>query len=106
VQKIFRLASDVHYLPNLKEDDDVLTEARRVGGAGPIARSFRAASQRGELSMSKFMTGVQKFVKGEEGATMVEYGLLLAFIAVVCIVAVAAIGSSAKTLFNTVAGTL
>jgi Flp pilus assembly pilin Flp len=37
---------------------------------------------------------------------MVEYGLLLAFIAVVCIVAVAAIGTSSKTLFNTVAGTL
>ena len=31
---------------------------------------------------------VKKFVRGEEGATMVEYGLMLALIAVVCIGAV------------------
>jgi len=56
--------------------------------------------------MSKLMTAVKKFVKGEEGASMVEYGLLLALIAIVCIVAVGAIGTSASKLFNTVASTL
>ena len=37
--------------------------------------------------MSKFVAEAKKFVKGEEdGATMVEYGLMLALIAIVCIV--------------------
>lgn len=45
-------------------------------------------------------------IRDEEGATMVEYGLMLALIAVVCIVAVALIGTNLSTLFNTVAGSL
>ena len=44
--------------------------------------------------------------KGEEGATMVEYGLMLALIAIICIVAVGLIGTNASTLFTTVANTL
>jgi len=36
----------------------------------------------------------------EEGATMVEYALMLALIAVVCIGAVTAIGTAAKGKFN------
>ena len=36
----------------------------------------------------------------EEGATMVEYALMLALIAVVCIGAVTAVGTTAKTKFN------
>ncbi len=42
----------------------------------------------------------------ESGATMVEYGLLLALIAVVCIVAVGLVGTNASTLFNNIAGSL
>ena len=49
---------------------------------------------------------IARFYKDEDGATMVEYGLMLALIAVVCIVAVAAIGTNASTLFNGVAGSL
>ena len=39
--------------------------------------------------MLKFYTWVQSYFKSEEGATMVEYGLMVALIAVVCVVAVA-----------------
>ncbi len=46
---------------------------------------------------------VKKFVRGEEGATMVEYGLMLALIAVVCIVGVTAIGQNANTMFGGIA---
>jgi pilus assembly protein Flp/PilA len=53
--------------------------------------------------MAKFTAAVKKFVKGEEGATMVEYGLMVALIAVVCIAAVTAIGTSINGKFNTVA---
>lgn len=48
----------------------------------------------------------KSMIRDEEGATMVEYGLMLALIAVVCIVAVALIGTRLSTLFNTVAGSL
>jgi pilus assembly protein Flp/PilA len=57
--------------------------------------------------VTKFITAAKSFVKGEEeGATMVEYGLMLALIAIVCIVAVGLIGTKASTLFTTVANTL
>ena len=57
--------------------------------------------------MAKFLTAAKSFVKGEEeGATMVEYGLMLALIAIVCILAVGLIGKNASTLFTTVANTL
>ena len=56
--------------------------------------------------MSKFMTAAKNFVKGEEGATMVEYGLMLALIAVVCIVSVALIGTNANLNFAKIAGSI
>ncbi len=44
--------------------------------------------------------------RGDKGATMVEYGLMLALIAVVCLVAVTAIGLGANGMFTTIAGSL
>lgn len=49
---------------------------------------------------------ILKFARDEEGATMVEYGLLIALIAVVAIVAVRTLGTNISTLFNTVAGSV
>jgi len=46
------------------------------------------------------------FFKDEEGATMVEYALMLALIAIVCIGAVTAIGDSANTTFNDAASNM
>jgi len=48
----------------------------------------------------------KSMVRDEEGATMVEYGLMLALIAIVCIVAVTAIGTKLSGLFSTVAVSL
>lgn len=42
----------------------------------------------------------------ERGATMVEYGLMLALIAVVCIVAIGVIGTNANGMFTTVGNAL
>jgi pilus assembly protein Flp/PilA len=51
--------------------------------------------------MSKFITAVKKFFrKDEEGASLAEYGLLLALIAVVCITAISALGTQIKAMFN------
>lgn len=43
------------------------------------------------------------FFKDEEGATAVEYGLMVALIAVVIIVAVALLGTNLSTKFSEVA---
>jgi pilus assembly protein Flp/PilA len=56
--------------------------------------------------MTQFMGHVKRFVKSEEGATMVEYGLMLALIAIVAMAGAALIGTSTNTLFNTTANTL
>jgi pilus assembly protein Flp/PilA len=43
-----------------------------------------------------------RFVREEDGATMVEYGLMVALIAVVCIAAVTLVGSNLSSLFGRV----
>ena len=47
------------------------------------------------------MQTLRNFIKNEDGATMVEYALMLALIAIVCIVAVTTIGTEANTVFGT-----
>jgi len=48
---------------------------------------------------------LKRFIREEEGATMVEYGLMIALIAVVLIITVSLLGQSLKTSFaNTKAG--
>lgn len=50
------------------------------------------------------MEKVLRFLKDEEGATAVEYGLMVALIAVVIIGAVAALGGYLNDLFQGVGG--
>jgi pilus assembly protein Flp/PilA len=49
---------------------------------------------------------VTRFAKDESGAALVEYGLLVGLIAVVCIVAVTNVGAAVNTLFGYVATAL
>ena len=44
-----------------------------------------------------------RFIQAESGATAIEYGLIVALIAVFIIGAVAAVGTSLSTQFNSVA---
>jgi pilus assembly protein Flp/PilA len=46
---------------------------------------------------------ITSMLRDEEGATMVEYGLLVALIAMVALVAVQALGVNLSTLFSSVA---
>ena len=46
---------------------------------------------------------IKRFFKDESGATAVEYGLLVALIAVVIITAVTTLGTNLSGKFNTVA---
>jgi len=45
-------------------------------------------------------------LRDERGATAVEYGLMVALIAIVIIVAVSLLGSNLSSLFNKVAGSV
>jgi pilus assembly protein Flp/PilA len=53
--------------------------------------------------MRKFLN---RFRKDEEGAALVEYGMLLGLIAVICIVAVTALGTEVSTVFSVIASDL
>jgi pilus assembly protein Flp/PilA len=46
---------------------------------------------------------IQRLRREEEGATLVEYGLLVGLIAVVCVAAVTALGTDISTAFNRIA---
>jgi pilus assembly protein Flp/PilA len=45
-------------------------------------------------------------LRDDEGATMVEYGLMVALVAMVALAAVKVLGQNLSTLFNTVAQTV
>jgi pilus assembly protein Flp/PilA len=53
--------------------------------------------------MSKF---ISRFAKDESGATAIEYGLIVALIAVVIITAVTALGTGLSANFNTIASSV
>jgi pilus assembly protein Flp/PilA len=53
--------------------------------------------------MSKLIAGVRRFIYDESGPTAVEYAVMLALILVVCIAAIATLGTNANNVFNNVA---
>ena len=60
----------------------------------------------GVMHMMRLIVACRNFAEDRRGATMVEYGLMLALIAVVCLAAVNAVGSGTQSLFNSVSGSL
>jgi pilus assembly protein Flp/PilA len=56
--------------------------------------------------MAKFIAAAKGFVKGEEGATMVEYAIMVALIAVVSITVVTVLGGKVFDVFDTTQGAL
>ena len=56
--------------------------------------------------MNTLMKQIKTFVNDEEGASAVEYGLLIAGIAAVVMVAIYAIGTALNTKFEAVASKL
>jgi len=49
---------------------------------------------------------MKNFIMAEEGVTMVEYGLIAALIAIVCIIALTGTGVSVQEAFTKVCNTL
>jgi pilus assembly protein Flp/PilA len=54
--------------------------------------------------MKKLAKTFAALVHDEEGASLAEYGLLLALIAVVCIGAITILGTNISSMFSTIAG--
>lgn len=52
------------------------------------------------------MQSIIRFLKGEEGVTAIEYGLIAALIAVVIIIAITFVGTSLREVFNNIASEL
>jgi len=56
--------------------------------------------------MTTYLHKIMAFINDEEGATAVEYGLLVGLIAVVIIVAVTALGNKLNALFLAITAAL
>jgi pilus assembly protein Flp/PilA len=54
--------------------------------------------------LKSFVARIKQFVRREEGAALAEYGLLLALIAVVCILAITVLGQEISSVFSNIAG--
>ena len=52
--------------------------------------------------MATLKTVAQKLIKNEDGAALVEYGMLVALIAAICVIAIKSIGTSVSKGFTTV----
>jgi pilus assembly protein Flp/PilA len=56
--------------------------------------------------MSGVTSAVRRFVRDEDGAALVEYGILVALIAVVAIVVISTVGTKISAKFQEVANKL
>ena len=56
--------------------------------------------------MIPFAKSVKRFLVSEDGPTAVEYAVMLALIIVVCLTAIQAVGTNAKTTFTSVSAQL
>jgi pilus assembly protein Flp/PilA len=56
--------------------------------------------------MTMLRTFATKFVAEEEGASLAEYGLLLALIAVICLTAITLLGTNISKMFSVVSNSV
>ena len=54
----------------------------------------------------RFITRVRDFVRNDEGQDLLEYALLVALIALVCVVAITATGGEVNTVFQRISNAL
>jgi len=54
----------------------------------------------------EFIARLKKFARADEGQDLLEYALLVALIALVCVVSIGLAGSNVNTIFNSIAGKL
>jgi pilus assembly protein Flp/PilA len=80
----------------------LVTRSRRsVGRTLQTISSVRVDRRAGEHVMN-FVTYLQSFVRDDEGQDLVEYAMLVALIALVCVVGVTAAGTSVNNIFSSI----
>jgi pilus assembly protein Flp/PilA len=58
------------------------------------------------FTMIRFANKMRRFLVSEDGPTAVEYAVMLALIIIVCLVAIASVGTNASTTFTNVASSI
>jgi pilus assembly protein Flp/PilA len=56
--------------------------------------------------MNSLLTKIRNLACEEWGASLAEYGLLLALVAIVCIAGIALVGTNISTIFSNVTGSI
>jgi Flp pilus assembly pilin Flp len=56
--------------------------------------------------MTGFIAAAKEFIQNEDAPTMVEYGLLVALIAIIVAASAKILGANIKNVFTTVAGSI
>ena len=84
---------------------------RRADTSNITDRPRKGADKSNEGDAKKMFTDIvtymqARFAKNERGAALVEYALLLALIAVVCIVALTTLGGQASSKFTDVGNSI
>ena len=59
-----------------------------------------------EQSMARLTRAIRNFVRQDDGAALVEYAILIALIAVICLIVVATVGNKVSAKFSEVAAKL
>ena len=54
----------------------------------------------------KFIAGLKKFALADEGQDLLEYALLVALIALVCVLAITAVGTNVQGIFTRIGNAL
>src|ERR1700687_782826 len=86
----------------LLEDLPLILHEAPKRSARPGSRQLATVPERGR-SMRKWLERAKEFVRREDGPTAVEYAVMLALIIVVCIAAIATLGTNANKVFSNVA---
>jgi Flp pilus assembly pilin Flp len=81
-----------------------------AGMLGQLPRSAGRGTNKENTEVSKLIVKAQNWVQDreqdDEGATMVEYGLVVSAIAIVALVGAQLVGTNLLGLFNSIAGAL
>ena len=77
-----------------------------TGAAHCEARCRGHLNRPGQQGVTPVRALTRRFVADESGATAIEYGLIAALIAVVCITVMGTVGNNLKTKFQSVADNL
>jgi pilus assembly protein Flp/PilA len=100
---------DAHRAVLLVEDWAITLDLLRTPVPGFGVSSFCCVAHnpsKRRIIMAALTRGIVKFLRKEDGPTAVEYAVMLALIIVVCITAIATLGSNANGTFTMVASTV